>query len=196
MSNHIQVTLKYRQQAQEIRNVFYFSGGGVDSNQQNIVDYLRLSWVTYLRPQLVNDIEIYAADVRDVGVAGLPVVEYTFTAGTSSGQITTPGMPLQVAGLVVFGANVARPNKTRKFIAGIPASHIADSGHFSPTMVSALEDWADDVLDITTTYTGVALSAVQWAGDGSYVTGSNLMTFRTVNSNPSTQRRRRLGVGI
>ena len=196
MSNHIQVVMKGTLLNQQWRNVYYFSGGGVDSNQQNIVDYLRTAWVTNLRPQLSNDCTIYACDVRDVGTAGLPVVEYTFTAGSSTGQKTTPNLPTQSACLVVFGANVARPNKTRKFICGMTTTEILDSGHWTTTFVGAVEDYADDVLDITTTYTGVALSAVQWAGDHSYVTGSNLMTFRTVNSIPSTQRRRRIGVGI
>lgn len=196
MSNHIQVSLKQRLFAQELRTVFYFSGGGVDSNQQNIVDYLRQAYNANIKSALADDWTLYAADVRDVGDIGLPTIEYTFTSGTLAGDSTLVPLPTQMAALVTFKASVAKPNLTRKFVPGFTVSQVTTTNQVGTTVIGLLQDWADDILDITTTYTGVALSSVLWNSTKTQVVGSNLMTHRIVNPIWSTQRRRRLGVGI
>lgn len=196
MSDYWQFTVKGKLMSQETRNVFYFVGGGVDTNQQNVVDYLRQSWNAYLKTALVDNFQIYAVDVRDVGVAGLPRIEYAFTSGPLTMDNTGVPLPAQTACHVVFGANVARPNKTRKFLCGMQYGALDTAGLWSSSFVSTVSSWAANILDITSTYTGIALGCVSWDATRSYVTGANLPDYYVVDSNPSTQRRRRQGVGI
>jgi hypothetical protein len=196
LSNHFSFTVKQRLLGQELRNIYYLSGGGVAGNVQTIVNFFRAIIDGNLATLLVDDWSTYAIDVRDIGEAGLPTIEYGYTTGTLTGDSTGTPMPTTDSVLVNFRANVAKPNLSRKFLAGFPSTTMTAGGLWNSAVVGACENFAEALLDIGTTISGVGVAAVQWAGDNTYVTGANIMTFSTVNSIPSTQRRRKIGVGM
>lgn len=195
MSNHWQFTAKQTLLGQQIRNIWYFSGGGVEANIQNVIDYMRLAYVNNIATGLVDNWSLDSWDVKDVGTAGLPTVEYSMTLGKLTGGSVAVPLPSSDSCLITFRANVAKPNLTRKFLGGVSVGALGGDALFNSTFVGEVEDFCDDVLDITSTYTGVAVASVQWSGDKSYVTGANIMTFRVVNSNPSPIGRRKQGRG-
>jgi hypothetical protein len=196
MSNHGMFTLKGTLNGAQIRNIFYISGGGFSGNEQAIVDYIRTVFNNRLLAQTVNNLQYYGVDVRDVGTPSLPTIEYSFTSGAWTGTGTAQSLPNQVAALVNFRANVAKPNLSRKFIAGMTNAGLNDDGSWSTAYVAALQAWGNDMIAIGSTISGVGIASVQWSGDNTYVTGANIMTFAQVGLYPSTQRRRKPGVGI
>jgi len=71
------------------------------------------------------------------------------------------------------------------------------TGKVLPALVTALEDWGDDMLTLAISGDVDAdKQAVRFGGDPRVVTDANDVTSVTVSNVWGTQRRRRLGVGV
>jgi len=194
---YLMITLKWSQLGQQYRSPFYFAGGdAVIDNAQAIGDRMRTDFVDDIDQLFHDGLSLWGFDARSLDSSSLPSIPYTFTAGVAAGSGGVVPLPTQTAALVTWKASVAPPNKTRKYLSGLVIGAMS-GGYFTATTVNALGAWAQDVLDLGANLTlGIGLATVQWSGDHTYVTGANIMTHYSVSNIPSTQRRRKIGVGI
>lgn len=193
----VQVVLKSRLFAQEVRYVHYYNHatGGVPE-----VEYLCATlagvYQTNLQTNLVDNYSMYGAEWKNLSVAGLPTLEADITAW--SGTSTVLPVPSQIAAVVGYKANTAPPNTARNYIAGIPSSFLTDAGVWTTAFVSVLEGLAEDTLEIPI---GVGSperwirQAVSLSPTTHLVTANNPVTIIRVTNVPGTQRRRRIGSG-
>lgn len=193
---HLLVVAKQLLVNQECRNTFWIGGNdAVMANAQAIIDALAAAWEDNLQAEFVDDWSLYAFDVYDKTIPSVPGIEYIPTGGGLTGATSNQPLPAQIAGLVTFKAQVTPPNTNRKYLCGFQVGHMA-AGILNSTIVTKMEAWAADVLDIpTTTSLAITLEVVALNPDGT-VNGSNPLEYALVRSNPATQRRRRIGVGI
>ena len=193
---HLLVVPKQRLLGQECRNTFWFGGGdAVMANAQAICDALYDAWGDNLQSSLVNDWSLYAFDVYDKTIPGVPGIEFVPTAGILQGSSANDPVATQIAMLVTFKAQVAPPNTNRKYLAGMNSATMSQS-LFNTSPLGFAEAWAADIIDIGTTLTlGIVMEVVTLNADGT-VAGGNPLEYALARQVPATQRRRRVGIGI
>ncbi len=199
--SHYSVTVKYNFNSTiQFRNVHYyefFNYVPTSTGLQELVDGIDSAYKSRLQTLISDDVTFTAYDVRRIDTGGLPSLEFTATAGTWSGTSTDHLLPTQVAALVSFKAQTTVPRNARTYIAGLTeVSNITD-GLVSAALVTALGNWASDMLEITITEgLNADKQAVTIGGTPPAVTASNDVSTYTVAANWATQRRRRPGRGI
>jgi len=193
---HLLVVAKQTLYNQAVRNTFWFGGNdAVMANAQAICDGVRLAWAANLASALANDWSLSAFDVYDKTIPSVPAVEILPTLGTLVGSSASEPLPTTVALLCSFKAQVAPPNRNRKYLAGFWNGQVV-SGYFTTATSDAVQDWADDILALGTSLSlAIVMEVVALDVDGT-VTGGNPLTSATPRRIPATQRRRRIGVGI
>jgi hypothetical protein len=192
----LRIILKQRLLSQEIRTVLHYAGGdAVHANVPDIIDYVRSVYATNLQSVLVNDWELYGASAKELDIVTNPTIDYTFSAGSLTGSDSSEPAPTQMALLVRWIALTARPNRGRTYLAGFPSGYFDSNGLWSSTLRSAANAWAADMLDITSVLTGLAQTITRVSKTTGALVGSNIVESYAIIANPSTQRRRRIGVG-
>ena len=195
---HLLIVSKMRQQVQEMRNTFWFGGDdATHANAQDIVDEIADAYRDELAPNLVNDWSLYGFDVYDKTIEGAPGIDYAYVGGAIAGASAAAGMPTQICMRVDFKASVPKPNTNRKFLPGWPSTGILDTGFFSSGNTAFADAWAQRLLDLPTVTTlAVVLEVVALSSETGTVIASNPLTFFRSVANPSSLRKRKIGVGI
>lgn len=193
----LQITMKQTFVGQQVRNMLYFEGlDAVQANAQAVGDYLRTMWDTHLKVMLAPTWQLNDFTAREVQSAGLPPIEYSFTAGGVTGAAITEPVASQVAGIVSFKANTIRPNAARNYIAAINSSALVQS-QFTAAATNLLFAWGQGVNGIRLAAPlGLDHVSARWNETRTYVTDTNVLTIAIARSVPGTQRRRRIGVGV
>jgi len=152
-------------------------------------------WSFNLASALADDWSLSAFDVYDKTVPSVPAVEFLPTLGTLVGTSSSEPLPTTVAYLVSFKAQVAPPNRNRKYLAGFWNGQVA-GGYFTTGTQTVVQAWADGILALGTSLSlAIVMEVVALNPDGT-VSGGNPLTSAVPKRIPATQRRRRIGVGI
>jgi len=160
-------TTKMQAQAQEMRNVHYYSTQDeTTSGLQAIVDGISNAYKNNLQGHFSVGFAFYAVDVRKVESAGLPSVEYIPTGSFWLGTNANDVLALQVALLVSFTSLTTKPNKARTYLGGLCENDVT-GGLFTTGITANALAWADAMFDPTSSsVTGVAKLTVEWASGG------------------------------
>lgn len=195
---HLLTVAKMRFLGQEIRNTFWWGGNdATHTNAQVLIDEIADAYRDELVPQLVNTWSLYAFDVYDKTVAASPGIEYQPAGAAIVGASASHPMATQVAGLLTLKAAVPAPNTNRKFIGGFPEDQMNPDGRFHPAIITAIEDFAQRLLDLpTATALAVVIEVVELSAVDQTVVAGNPLTYYRVSDIPSALRRRKIGVGI
>lgn len=183
-------------QSQVIQNTFHVAGGdAVQANAQAIGDYWRSIYASQLQLRLANNWSLDRFKAKELDVVTNPTIEYNFTAGQLVGTNTNTCAPNQLALLVRWTALTARPNRGRTYVAGLCVSDLGDDGRWGIDATADVQSWAEGMLDVSTAFTGLAMTITRVSRTTGILVGSNLIDQVAALRNPATQRRRRIGVG-
>jgi hypothetical protein len=195
MAQIYQVTMQMLWLGQECRNVFYaqIPGTAPETEAQAVAAVLEERY-NILAASLVDTWQLYGAMLRRVDLPGYP--EYSAAGiGPTVGGTATDSVATQVAGVVTFKASTPRPNKSPKFISGLPEAAFEDSvitSGYSATLAA----WASGIMGgITALGSGYSLVCAQWNASKTFVEATNPVSFARVGNIPGTQRRRKIGRG-
>ena len=184
----------------QMRNIHYyefFNYVPTTSQVQEAVDAISEAYRTNLQGDFPNDLSFDGLDVRRVDIGDQPTIPYTPTGGAWVGTSGVDPLPSQVSAVVSFRGLTAFPRNARTFMFPFPEGVNDSTGKVLPALVTALEDWGDDMLSLSITGDVDAdKQAVRFGGDPRVVTDANDVTSVTVSNVWGTQRRRRLGVGV
>lgn len=180
----------------EYRNIWY--GGNLDSDYADgvsIAEAIIDAYDANLAPVLDINWRLYAYGVREVSIAHMPMVVSTLVTPVS-GTVSGGALPPQCAAFVSFRAVNTPPNKSNKWIPGIPEARQA-IGVLDSTFYSGLVDFCVGLITYSTgTSDNLKLACVHWDLGADRVTIAHpIETYYTTNV-VRTQRRRTIGVGL
>ena len=188
------------QTTDQLRNVFHYDfpdGVPTTAQIQTAIDYIDVVLKTNIQAVMVNDVNIYAYDVRRVDVGNLPAVEFLATAGAWSGSSAVDPMPSQLSALITWKAQTVFPRSTRMFCFPFSENANSSSGLVEAATQTTLETMATALQTVTVAgITDPIKVAVKYTGTPRAVTSFNTVTENNASAVWATQRRRRLGTGI
>lgn len=183
--------------SQEWRNVWYGENSVDNVDQlQDVVDQLRIVYVTLGVGLLHSGWNTYGVDARDMDVAGSPSFGYSYTSGTLTGDQALAPVANQTAALVGYTALTVKPNRVRKYLAGFTTVSLGSDGKWSGAAQTGLAAFNTAVLAVTTAVPDTTFPHSVTIGPLGTATADNRCTVAYLRAVPATQRRRRLGVGI
>jgi len=196
----LRIAVKQQVGSDQVRNVFHVAGAfATIANAQDIVDYIAGSWAfvdaaASMLSHMAVGWSLYGADVKDVADPANPTIPFGLTLGTRVGTNAGERLPLQNAALLTFKALTAKPNASRKYLAGwTEGAH--DTDGWSDPVLASLAQWGDRLLDMETSLDAGAALVVTRYNEGVLV-GSNILDHYVIGSYARTQRRRTPGRGI
>lgn len=189
-----QVTIFQRWLDQECRNIYYVETPTTDpAEAENAVTSIYSSYLV-LADSLVDTYTLYGATYRRVDVAGLPALNRSGLT-VKNGLITADSVATQIAAVVHFRASTAKPNRSTKWIPGLPETAVVDS-RLTNAYVATLEVFCDNIIgNLASLPVPVDLLAARWNSTNTVIALSNTITSSSVATIPGTQRRRKIGRG-
>lgn len=195
---HLLTVAKMTMHGQEMRNTYWWGGDdAVHANAQVIIDEIADAYRDELAPELADAWQLYAFDVYDKTVPSSPGIEYLPAGAAIVGIVGAQTVATQVAVRIDIKASVPKPNTNRKYIPGWPEGTMGGGGLWDAANITACADFAQRLLDLPTTITkAVVIEVVHLSDVDGTVVASNPLTYYKISTNPSTLRRRKIGVGI
>lgn len=183
---------------QQIRNVTTWSNVVfTGANLQQYADSIRDLYLETLSPILVNTWQLDSLTFYDVTLAEPYPIEVGFTIGPLIGGGSQQSNATQVALLASTIALSSPPNRGRVFLGGTRVDMLDDGLFTSPVRAAALamvEGWAQGEISDDQD-APIFLRIARYNLDGSFET-SNPVTSVIIREVPSTQRKRKIGVGM
>lgn len=180
----------------QLMNTFY--GGNISSDHDDglaMAALLLSEWEDLIAPVQDINIELFAYEVREVSIAHVPGITYQ-VGPPIEGQVAGSALPPQVAVYCSLRAASPPPNKSPKWIGGLPETH-AVNGVPSSTLLSAVDSFLENLIQWNDTATATQqFCCVHWDDASDRVTAANVAVGRYVNPLFRTQRRRSLYIGI
>lgn len=194
----LRIVAKMTLVGQEVRNVFYVSGGdATHANAQDICDAIAAAYEDEWMPVAINQLSLYGFDVKELDDPANPTIEYLPTGGAVGGGVTGDVAPTQIAALISFKSVTAPPNRKRTYLPGLAEGAFDGNGMLNGTVRAAMISWADAMLALdTTTSLAIAFVISRIEPVTQTLVGSNILTQYLLSFVPATQRRRRIGRGI
>lgn len=193
-----QFALKQTWVNQQVRNIFYYDTTFTadPGDLQEAVDLVRAAFVSELTAaQQSNDWSLDGVYVRQVNLAGLLGVDYTFTSGVFAGTNVQENVPTQIALLVLGKGITTPPNRVRTYWGGHIEGGITN-GFWNASRLTNFLNLTEALDELVVTGGTFTRASARWLPDGSAVSSTNPLTTYQAVAVPATQRRRRIGRGI
>lgn len=192
-----EIVLNATLNSQQLLTVLHYDiDGGDPINFQALADAIRVHLVDNLQTWLVPTCTYTGITIRE-DIPGTVGVTYPFTLGNLVGSDANTDSFNQMAMLVRKNCNsTVRPNRGRVFQGGLTSEGTDGNGLWQTDVRNAVAAFWSDM--ITIAFAGPATA--QLVVKASKPTAPNTVPYNPVTtvgtiSNPTTQRRRRIGVG-
>lgn len=179
------------QTAEVTQHVVVLTVGGGGLTLQELADSVATFWGTTWKPAITNRWFFEGASAQKVWPLPKSLAVYSTVDAGPGGLATIPAPP-QLAGLIVFGTNVAvRGGKPRAYIPGLSTDMFGNDGKLIPSVVTALNTLGAFMAAPQNPLVGgrstnyAPVSFTQRTHTYEPITG-----YKPVNSSVATQRRR------
>jgi len=194
----LQVVVNQKLLNQDVKNILCFAGSGATiANGQAFADALRDIYLDELTGELHPSWSMESVTLYDFEAAtGTPGQTFVPALGPIVGVASGNPLPTQVSALLRFRATDGPPWLGRAFFGGFALNTIDSQGVFNNDAVAAMQAWGDRLLSFSLD-TGIAAAHVMIRGGRTNFIGDDVGTVTTYEpvAIPSTQRRRKIGVG-
>jgi len=200
----LKTVINQKLHGQDVVNVLCWSGSGATlANGQAFADALRDIYLDTVSVQLAPSWSLQSVTVYDADAApGTPGIDFIPALGPIVGTHPSPALPTQTSALLAFTSIVGPPWRGRMFFAGVNIGQVQADGLWGSGIIDQMTNFGTRLLTFGADTGIIATHSIIGADKAvapdpptPIADRTAIISGYTPRPIPSTQRRRKIGVG-